>query len=233
MLFNYFLEIKNRSILLVVCWVFSTCIAYLNKEALLFLVVKVNISNNFYFISTNVIDVFTSYLNIVYFVSLHLSLFLIIYHILMFIYPALYVNEKKNLQNLVSLILIFWVFGVLIFNLTVLPFCWKFFLSFYTNSSKIVDIFFEAKITEYLKLYFLIYYSTVLSLQFFVLIFLVLSMINKRFFIIKKTRKLFLLLFFLIATLLTPPDVVSQLVLGICFIVIYEVIIVINIIKLL
>ena len=230
MLLKYFFEIKNRFILLSIGWLIYTCIAYLNKETLLYVIVKTNINNNF--ISTNVTDVFGCYLQIIYFTSFHLLVFLGVYHFSTFVYPALYSFEKKKLKDLIFLVFFFWFLSLFLFNLVILPFCWKFFLSFQQNSSKVVDIFFEAKITEYLETYFTVYFITILSLQFFVVIYLILSVLNKKLLLIKKTRKIFYLKFFIIATLLTPPDVISQLIVGSFFLAIYELIIVINIIKL-
>lgn len=82
------------------------------------------------------------------------------------------------------------------------------------------------RVTEYLSFYILIYYITVLIGQAFVLVFLMIDALEKKLLFIKKTRKIFYLSFFLLATLVTPPDVISQIFLGSFFIIFYELIII-------
>jgi hypothetical protein len=63
-MFKYILEIKNRLFLLLFTCVSTLVICYLYKETLIFLLVKSNIffSNNFYFIFTNVTEIFSVYI---------------------------------------------------------------------------------------------------------------------------------------------------------------------------
>lgn len=208
-------------------------VTYLNKETLLFLFVKHNHDKNldFYFIATNVLDIFYSYLNITYFLSFQVVFYFTLYQIVNFFLPALYRNEKLKLKLIVKLSVIFWLFGVTVFNLIVFPLCWGFFISFQFSSNNVIEIFFEYKITEYLKFYFLVYYVTIVFLQFFVFLFYLLFYIDKKFNFIKKTRKIIYILFFVTATIVTPPDVISQIIFGVLFLILYELIIIINIVK--
>jgi len=112
-----------------------------------------------------------------------------------------------------------------------LPVCWDFFSSFQTSTNQYINIFFEAKITEYFSLYMLVYYITSLTFQIFVIVFLTINLLDKKFEFIKTTRKIFYMLFILLATLVTPPDVISQLLTVSCFILVYESFIVITVLK--
>jgi sec-independent protein translocase protein TatC len=87
------------------------------------------------------------------------------------------------------------------------------------------------KITEYFTFYTTTYYVTAFVGQLFVATFLTLSFLTRRTQFIQRSRRLFFIGFFLIATLITPPDVISQLLLGTIFCSLYELIIVIVILN--
>ena len=78
MLYRYFFEIKSRILLIIISWIITILICYCYKEILLFLLVKLNVKlyslNSFYFISTNLIDVFSVYLQLSYFISTQFSI---------------------------------------------------------------------------------------------------------------------------------------------------------------
>ena len=72
---NYLIEIKNRVFLTIGMWCGLLFTSYYNKETLLFVLIKpwldmsVYSTNSLYFISTNLLDIFTSYINLSYFIS--------------------------------------------------------------------------------------------------------------------------------------------------------------------
>ena len=185
----------------------------------------------FYFIATNVTDIFSVYLSFTYLISFQLTFIYIFWHIKTFLAPALYKTEREKITFFFRLSFFLWLLSLLILNKVILPFCWKFFISFQNTSTHSVNIFFEIRITEYLSLYTLTYYITIFVGQSFLLIFLLLSILKKKLLFIRNTRKIFYLIFFVIATLITPPDIISQLMLGSVFILIYEAVIVIIVIK--
>ena len=74
MLLYYFSELKNRIILLILCWLSSFCTCYSYKEILLFLFIKPSLNltskfNKIYFISTNITEIFNTYINLAIFIS--------------------------------------------------------------------------------------------------------------------------------------------------------------------
>ena len=235
MLNKYFFEIRNRTVLIGFSWVVTVMFAYLNKETLLFLSIKPNLGffkqTSFYFIATNVTDIFSVYLSLTYLVGFQLTFIYFLCHIKAFFMPALYKTEQKKLAFFFKLSFLLWLLGLLLLNKAVLPFCWDFFSSFQNPSTYSVNIFFEIRITEYLSLYVMTYYITAFVSQCFLILFLLLSILKKKLLFIRSTRKIFYLIFFVIATLITPPDIISQLILGNTFILMYELVIVIIIIK--
>lgn len=231
MLNKYFFEIRNRTILIIITWSITMMFAYLNKETLLFLSIKPNLGSfkeiPFYFIATNITDIFSVYLSLTYLVGFQLTSIYFLFHVRDFFMPALYKIERKKLTLSLKLSFVLWLLSLLLLNKVILPFCWNFFTSFQNSSVPSINIFFEIRITEYLSLYVITYYITILIGQCFLVLFLLLNILKNKLLFIKNTRKVFYLIFFVLATLVTPPDVISQLVLGSAFILIYELVIVI------
>lgn len=231
MLNKYFFEIRNRIILISFAWLITVMFAYFNKETLLFLSIKPNLDSfketPFYFIATNITDIFSVYLSLTYLVGFQLTFIYFLFHVQDFFVPALYRAERKNLTLSFRLSFILWLLSLLLLNEIILPFCWNFFTSFQNQSIPSVNIFFEIRITEYLSLYVITYYITILIGQCFLFLFLLLNVLNNKLLFVRNTRKIFYLIFFILATLITPPDVISQLILGSTFILIYELVIVI------
>lgn len=88
-----------------------------------------------------------------------------------------------------------------------------------------VNLFFEAKINEYVKFYVTLYYICNLNCQMFMTLILFILYIKGDLKLIKKFRKMFYLLFIIFATLVTPPDIVTQLMLCVSIILIFEILI--------
>ena len=104
LVFNYFIEIKNRVLLTVICWCSVFCVSYFYRDVLIFLLVKFSTKtldlNNFYFIATNLTDVINAYLEISYFLGIQLSIFIFFFNFLVFLAPGLFVHEYKVLKKM-------------------------------------------------------------------------------------------------------------------------------------
>ena len=99
---NYFLEIKNRIFCINLTISFSFLFCYSYKEILLFFIlIKPTINNNFfnkeicifYFICTNLTEIFLVYLKLVYFIISQILIFYILYHFFYFFSFAFYTKE--------------------------------------------------------------------------------------------------------------------------------------------
>jgi len=236
MLYRYFFEIKSRILLIIISWIITILICYCYKEILLFLLVKLNVKlyslNSFYFISTNLIDVFSVYLQLSYFISTQFSIAILFYHLLIFISPALFKHEYKILKLIIITSFLFFFFSVLMLNTFILPYVWAFFSGFQTSqNSESINIFFEAQITEYFNFYITMYYINVSIGQVFVFILLLMNFIDNKIKFVSNTRKVFYSIFLILATIITPPDIISQIIISLCFSFIYELIIIIILLK--
>ena len=171
---RYILEIKTRLSLIFISWCFTLFICYFYKETLLFLFIKTNsiIYNleTFYFISTNLTDLFNFYFKLAYFVSIQISFIIFIYHFFIFISPSLFNYEYKKLKLIILANFFFYIVSIMLLNNFFLPY--SCFFLFNLQTSKNVNVFFEIKIIEYLNFYLTIYYIFILISQIFSVIFI-------------------------------------------------------------
>ena len=232
MLKVYFLEIRNRIVLICFSWILVFFICYHYKETLLFLVVKplLKISPEVcnYFIATNITEIFSSYVLISFFIGNQLTIYIVFGQVLGFISPALYSYEYKKLRNLVFFSFLLWFLNIVVINSFMFSYVFNFFLSFQNTAlNTFTLVHFEVRIFEYLNLYRRMFYFTAFSFQIFLFIFVFLSNLSNKIRFISKYRKVFFFSFFFIATIISPPDIFSQLFLGFSFLFIFEFLIVI------
>jgi sec-independent protein translocase protein TatC len=234
-IYYYYFEIKNRLLIISFQWLFTTFICYCYKEKLLLFlfypIYKTYLFNSDllsfyidYFIFTNVSDIFNVYFNIVVFFANQITIIFLFYHAIIFLSPGLYFFEYKKLIFLVKVFLLFYVFSFILTNEILLPLSWTFFLyhSKFHDSNKIIKFFFEPKATDYFNYYKNLYY---LSLFNFCLIAFGLGFViylNDSLIKIKIYRKIFYFSFILFSTVTTPPDVISQIILSLVLMVLYE-----------
>ena len=235
MIYKYYLEIKNRCLLLSLTWVSTILVSYFYKEILLFISIQPSICNNntnliFYFIFTDVKEVFSVYIKLIVFLGNQVLIFYLIFHILSFIAFGLYKFEYRYLKLIFYTSIGFWVVSLIVFNKILFPISLNFFLSFQSLTSfKSLSFHFEAKLNEYLNFYIMFYYICTIYCQIFVILVFFFDYINTNLNLIKRFRKIFYYLFVFLSTLITPPDIISQILFSSCLIFIFEVLIFINI----
>ena len=237
--YTYFQEIKNRIILSLFSWLFLILVCYSYKETLLF--ITIDLSNDSttstlesYFIFTNVTEIFYVYLNLTLFISNQLIILTILYHVTIFISAGLYNFEFVILKLVIRTFLFCWLGSVLLLTKIIVPISWSFFLSFQENSelAQPITLFFEAKIEEYFSYFTNLYFICLINCQFLALVVFILNSLSESLKRIKVLRKLFYLIFVIFSTMTTPPDVISQIVMSVCLITIYELFIFVHCLKL-
>ena len=235
MIYNYLIEIKNRILLISFAWEGLIIVSYCYKETILFLLVKPNFSlfENlpFYFITTNVTDMFYVYFKLSYFISFQLTFFYILYHLLVFLSPGLYNKECTIFKIFIIFIINYWLVISYFFNKYIFPAIWNFFINYQQANSKIIKIYFESQFIDYVQIYCLNFYIIFSFSQLFVFLLVYLNEVKTHISFIKKFRKFFYTFFLLQSTFLTPPDIFSQVFISICLILIYEFLIITIILK--
>ncbi len=168
-------------------------------------------------------ETFITYLKVAFFAAMFIASPIILTQIWKFVAPGLYKNEKKALlPYLIATPVLFLLGGMLVYYL-IMPLAIKFFLSFETSAHlSNLPIQLEAKVNEYLSLIMRLIFAFGISFQLPVLLSLLarVGFINSQY--LKKRRKYVIIIIFTVAAVLTPPDPITQIGLGIPLLILYE-----------
>ena len=168
-------------------------------------------------------ETFITYLKVAFFAAMFTASPIILTQVWKFIAPGLYKNEKKALlPYLIATPTLFLLGGMLVYYL-IMPLAIKFFLSFETSSAVgSLPIQLEAKVNEYLSLIMRLIFAFGLSFQLPVLLSLLarVGFVDSEY--LKQRRKYVIVIIFVAAAILTPPDPITQIGLGIPLLILYE-----------
>ena len=168
-------------------------------------------------------ETFITYLKVAFFSAIFVTSPIILTQIWKFVAPGLYTNEKKALlPYLIATPTLFLLGGMLVYYL-VMPLAIKFFLSFETSAQiSNLPIQLEAKVNEYLSLIMRLIFAFGISFQLPVLLTLLarVGIVNSMY--LRKRRKYVVVIVFALAAILTPPDPITQIGLGIPLLILYE-----------
>lgn len=222
--YQHFYELKFR--IFYVCIHFLSCwsVFYLYKYELLYLLQF----KKSYFIFTHVSEVFASLLKISIFMSVLFTLPYFILQIWSFLCSSLYEHEHKKLLKLMKHTILFIIFGNIFFFKILFPWSWEFFSEFGTTpQTHSVVIFFENRLQDYLNFFVQFFFL----FNFSIISFVLLLKIVQAFELLTTFRKPIYLGSMILSAFITPPDVVSQLILGLPMIFSYECLIFCNYLK--
>jgi len=170
-----------------------------------------------YLIFTGLPEAFFTYLKVALLSGLMLGSPVILYQFWMFVAPGLYKKERRMLAPVVILSSFFFIAGALFGYFIVFPWGFKFFLGFATESIRPLP-----SMKEYLSFSakLLLAFGLVFELPMVLTVLARMGIVSVDF--LKRNRKYALLLFFAGAAILTPPDVVTQIMMALPLMVMYE-----------
>ena len=175
-------------------------------------------------IYTALTEVFFTYLKIAFFAALFITFPFIAMQLWLFIAPGLYRNEKRAfLPFLVATPVLFFAGGAMVYYV-IFPLAWRFFLSFATPGGEgVLPIQLEARVGEYLDLVMKLIFAFGLCFQLPVALTLMgrVGLVTSEG--LSRNRKYAIVITFVVAAILTPPDIISQIGLGIPILMLYEI----------
>lgn len=175
-------------------------------------------------IYTDMAEAFFTSLKVTFFAGIFLTFPFLLWQIWLFMAPGLYKREKSAfLPFLIATPVLFFLGGACVYYL-VLPMAWSFFLSFQTSADETaLPIQLMPKISEYLDLMMTMIFAFGLSFQMPVL----LALLGRAGLITPQTltskRRYAIVFIFIVAAILTPPDILSQCMLAVPLLILYEI----------
>lgn len=169
-------------------------------------------------IFTNLPEMFFTYIKTAFVGGILLMAPFIFYQMWLFIAPGLYQNEKRYVIPFVAFSTLLFVGGGLFGYFIVFPFGFKFFMGFandYVQALPSVQQYFSFSS----KLLFA--FGMVFELPVVVFFLAKMGLVTPDF--LRKQRKYAILLTFVVASILTPPDVITQFMMAVPLIILYEV----------
>ena len=175
-------------------------------------------SGNAKLIFTGLPEAFFTYLKVALLAGIILATPVLFYEFWMFVSPGLYREEKKYILPVIILSLIFFIAGASFGYFIVFPYGFQFFLGFTTETIQAMP-----SMKEYLSFAskMLLAFGFVFELPLVLTFLSRMGLVTPAF--LKKNRKYALLLFFVGAAMITPPDVVTQIMMAMPLILLYEI----------
>ena len=169
-------------------------------------------------------EAFFTQLKVAFFGSVCLTFPIVAGQLWIFVAPGLYKQERRAFLPFLLATPVLFVMGAALVYYLIFPLAWQFFISFETPASAgTLAIVMEPKVNEYLSLVMKLIFAFGLSFQLPVVLMLMAraGMVTSKG--LAEKRKYAVVLTFATAALLTPPDIISQIGLGVPILLLYEI----------
>jgi sec-independent protein translocase protein TatC len=219
---DHLVELRKRLVRCVIILFIGFGACYYYKDFIFDIVTRPLVHvlpKNSYLIYTGLTEAFFVYMKLAFFASLIITCPFIIYQIWKFISPALHSTEKKYVLPFVLFSTLLFISGVLFGYFIALPPAFEFFVSFNNQYLQSMISF-----SDYISLFvtFLLGFGLSFELPVFMFFLAKLGIVNSQ--MLSKQRKYAILVIFIVAAILTPsPDALSQILMAIPLMFLYEV----------
>lgn len=214
-------ELRTRLVRSLIALGIGFFLCYAVKEQLLKIIVRPIagiLPKDSFLIFTSPPDAFVTYIKISFYCGLLLSAPYMFLQLWKFISPGLYDHEKKHVLPFIIFSSLLFIMGVVFCYFLVLPLAFEFFIGFTTDFLK--PLF---SLKEYLSLSLMLLFMFGLSFELPVFIFFLakIGLVDGN--SLRKYRRFAILAIFIVAAILTPPDVISQILMAIPLMGLYEI----------
>lgn len=169
-------------------------------------------------------EAFFTYVKVGFFFAACVSFPIISMQIWLFVAPGLYKHEKKALLPFLLATPVLFMLGAAMVYYIVIPLAWQFFASFETAAGAgNLAMTLEPKVDQYLSLVMRLIFAFGVAFELPVLLILLAKVGIVSSDGLRTKRKYAIVIAFVAAAILTPPDVISQILLAVPIIVLYEI----------
>lgn len=214
---HYIYELNYRLTYTCIGIILLFIISYIYKQTLIYLIIPKGISH---FISTDLTEIFTTYLYLCVNISIIIGTIIAAIQIYLFLRPGLYLYEAKKSFTLIIITISFYLFIYLFILPIIIQLSWEFF-STYTKNFNSIQLIFDPQLKNYLIYIYKI--SIIINIGYPILLILNLILSSTQIKTLTKHRRIIYFIAFISATLLTPPDIISQTLIAIFILIFYEI----------
>lgn len=169
-------------------------------------------------------EAFFTYIKVGFFFAACVSFPIVSMQIWLFVAPGLYKNERKALLPFLLATPVLFLLGAAMVYYVVIPLAWQFFASFETaGGGGNLAMTLEPKVDQYLSLVMRLIFAFGVAFELPVLLILLAKVGIVSADGLRSKRKYAIVIAFVAAAILTPPDVISQVLLAVPIIALYEI----------
>jgi sec-independent protein translocase protein TatC len=174
---------------------------------------------NIQIINLNLSGQFSTHMSISFFTGLILAFPYVIWEIWRFLKPALYANERRYTRGAVFIMSALFLIGVLFSYFLIVPLTLNFFGTYKVSDMIANQISLSSYISTLVSVVFSV--GIVFELPVFVYFLTKVGIVTPEF--LRRTRKYMIVIILTIAAIITPPDILSQILVSIPLFALYEV----------
>lgn len=217
---EHFSELRKRLTVIAVAVIIGTILSYNYIDVLIDIIIKPSQGLEFIYLSPP--ELFMAYIKIALLVGFTITSPITLIQIWLFVKPGLKVKERRYLLFSLLMGVVFFVVGAVFSYFVIIPITINFFVQ--VQVDQISPLFsFENYISFILSL--LLSFGLVFELPLLISLLSMLNLVTTN--TLKKYRKIVILVIFIVAAILTPPDILSQTLMAIPMLFLYELSIVI------
>lgn len=208
-------ELRRRLIISCIVIILGSLLCYNYIDIIIQLIVKPAEGLEFIYLSPP--ELFIAYVKVSLVLGLFVASPIVLFQIWMFIKPGLKEKERKYVLFAMFMGIIFLLIGVAFAYFVIIPMTIKFFIKM--SVDQIAPLFSFANYISFISS-LLLSFGLVFELPLIIILLTQLGLVAPNTF--KKYRKIVILGIFIVAAILTPPDVVSQTMMAIPMLILYE-----------
>lgn len=218
-IFEHISELRKRLFVIVVFFIFAVIISMFISTPIIRFLQNSDVAKDLTMNAFRLTDPFKVYMEMTLYLALVMILPIILYQIWAFISPGLFEKERKITLSYIPITLILFIGGLAFSYFVLFPLVIRFMMKL----SEQMDIHAVIGINEYFQFLFQITmpFGCLFELPIIVLFLTRLGVITPMFLI--KIRKYAYFVLVIVSAFITPPDVMSQIIVGIPLLILYEI----------
>ncbi len=224
----HFKELRTRVLLSLVVFILASVVAYHFAADIYGVLVEplarqFNEGDTRRLIYTHLTEAFFTYIKLAMFAGFIASFPFLAFQLYAFMAPGLYRKEKRVFWPYLVAAPFLFVSGAAFAYFVIFPLAWQFFLSFEQFSPAGLPVQLEAKVSEYLSLSMQLIIAFGMAFQLPVVLILLThaGLLNPE--VLVRGRRYAIVIIVAIAAIITPPDIISQVLLSIPVYTLYEI----------